>query len=164
MEERGQPGPPPAPPEGAGLARIVRWTKPRHYGDVAVAHLPLAFFAGALIGFSWLHARLAVNLQSCSLLRLTGIPCPFCGSSRSFAAMATGAWGQAWLNSPLACVLFVLVCAVFAWNAAALVLRVRLIRGEWLRLGTPRRRWVAGLLAAGLIAANWIYRLVNGFQ
>ena len=91
------------------------------------------------------------------------LTCPFCGFTRSFAAITAGEWGYAFQNSPLSFLLYAAVLLVFLWNAAALVFRVRLVRGRHLRW-SRRRLGMTAVLGALLILANWLYRLGSGLK
>jgi hypothetical protein len=102
-------------------------------------------------------------LKSCTFLWLTGYPCPFCGFTRSFWAMARGDWGFALYNSPLACLVYIAVAIVFAWNATGLLTGLQISRGPLLRSKAFRIRW--GSISIGVsLMVNWIYRLSLGLN
>jgi hypothetical protein len=103
------------------------------------------------------------GLVPCGFLNLTGHPCPFCGTTRAFTAMGHGAWTHAAAGSPLGAVLYVLTAATFV---ACLVGAFRPARIAGLRrfgADLSRRRWF-WVVAAGFVAANWIYRLAAGLK
>lgn len=96
---------------------------------------------------------------TCWLHRLTGIPCPSCGGTRAFVAMAHGHFVQGFLLNPLAAVAFVLILVAVPYCIA-----VVLLRKPRLRLTAVSSRDHATLVAsvAGLIAVNWTYLIVVG--
>jgi hypothetical protein len=121
---------------------------PRREGGSALKSLASLLGLMALAGVA-LHFQLP--LPPCPLREMTGVPCPFCGSTRTFAALAHLDFSAALRFNPLVCVA---VCGASAlWLLA------------WLRDGQPRlvprhlpgRRilW-QGLLGAALVA-NWVY-------
>ena len=100
-------------------------------------------------------ARVALHFQlpmpSCPLRELTGVPCPLCGSTRTFAALARLDFAAALRLNPLVC--------VAACGATALWLLV-VLRTEkslaWLRSLLVRGAMWKWLLAVAL-ALNWLY-------
>lgn len=139
------------------------WTRPCSYWDVVGLHLPFALVTGiALFLSEWVSCDI-VPIKQCTFLWLTGYPCPFCGFTRSFWAMAGGDWSFAIHNCPLACLVYAGVALVFAWNTTGLLLGIRITRGRFLRLrpGLGRR---AIFLVTVLFVLNWAYRLSLGLK
>lgn len=98
-----------------------------------------------------LEQRGAGTLETCALHRLTGHPCPTCGSTRVALGLARGAWLDALRLNPLVTLGLLLGGT---WLGA------RLVSGRSLTLDvTARERHV--LLALGLAAllANWAWVL-----
>jgi hypothetical protein len=81
----------------------------------------------------------------CPFRRHTGLPCPGCGGTHAFAAMAHGQWTAAWAYNPLAAVLFVLG---LAWLALAFTAP----RHRLLRPGPRAGVWLAAAFLAGSVA------------
>src|SRR5262245_12213889 len=116
---------------------------------------PLWAIAGLAV-LAWI-ARLALQWQlpfpQCWLRKLTGVPCPACGCTRSLAAWSSGNLEQALLLNPL----FFAVClGLLLWLALWIVQRT----SDRAVLDTIRAR--AGRLplwriAIALVATNWLY-------
>jgi len=102
--------------------------------------------AGAAVYLS-LHLDQVVSL--CLFKRLTHVPCPTCGFTRGVLCMLSGQIGLAWLYNPL-------LFSVLALFIAATGIRIIFARGLGIHL-TRIERIIAWLLAAGLLAANWVY-------
>lgn len=99
------------------------------------------------------HQKL--GLPPCTMLRFTGIPCPFCGMTTSFAHFAHGDPVGSFVTQPAGSVLFLLtVVAVifFAWRAA---IGHRDSPDDVIR-GISGRVWLVAL--AGLLLA-WAYKI-----
>jgi hypothetical protein len=99
---------------------------------------------------------IAPHLGSCTFRRLTGIPCPTCGTTRTALALLDLDLGAAIAVNPLATLVGV-VFIVGGWAALVWVL----LRGpvpvsglHWSRL------WTAATI--GLVLINWIYLIVTG--
>jgi len=108
----------------------------------------LLLLAGARLSLVW-----PIPLPFCLLKRLTGIPCPLCGTTRCLQACSRFDFAAALTWNPLALVACVGVAAWFtAWTAD------RLWNRRW--LGALRRALQVRPLKFGLIGAvflNWVY-------
>ena len=147
-------------PSSMPVLRIVR---PPSYWDVVGHHAPLALATGIALAASRFLPVQRLPLKFCLFSRGTGYPCPFCGMTRTFVAMAHAQWSAAWHNSPLAAGLFILTGLTFLWHALALAFGVRVVPGPALR---PGPRATRALLAGGalLVLLNWAYRLHAGLK
>ena len=116
---------------------------------------PMGIVAGLAV-LAWI-ARLALQWQlpfpQCWLRKLTGVPCPACGCTRSLAAWSAGDLQQALLFNPL----FFAVCVglllwLTLWTAQLTSHRPILdsVRTKAARLPLWR-------IAIVLVATNWLY-------
>jgi hypothetical protein len=152
-------------PKGKKMGNpLFFWNCPRSFWNVMGNHFPWVLFAGVpLLLAGWVPLKY-MPLIKCTFLRWTGYPCPFCGFSRSFWALAEGNWHWAFSNCPLSTMAYVSVFAVFIWNSFAVLFGIELKRGPWLRLGSRRKRWIVVGIISLLLLLNWIYRLQNGLR
>jgi hypothetical protein len=133
------------------------------YRTLLVYHLPWALIAGVVLLVSALLPLDRIAYTVCTFLRLTGYPCPSCGLTRGFVAMAHGQWLAVLHTCPLAALLYAATVLIFAVNTAALLCGVRLTPGRWLKWRA--RTWVVLLCFFGLlILLNWLYRLALGLK
>jgi len=114
-----------------------------HTGHVAAAVLAAAFVLplpvnGAIAGVPAL----------CPAWNLFGVPCPFCGMTRSFVCIGHGDFSAAFAYHPLGPLLFVST-AVFAAAGFS--------KGVW-RPSPPLVRLLATSFAA-MLGAAWVLRL-----
>ena len=114
--------------------------------------------AGALALAGWLrpdqrgygtHTQLTHG--PCVFRWITGIPCPTCGMTTSFAHMARLQVRQALRVQPFAAVLFVAVAAVVPVGLVAVA------RGRGPRLRVPPA-WVLGV-ALALLIGGWLWQV-----
>lgn len=110
---------------------------------------------GALVaGEAWLERRLGLDSTLCLFKRVTGHPCPTCGSTRGVLALLAGHPLRALAWNPLVFTLLALLLALFAFRAATGL--------------TPRLTWSRGsrrtalALAIAAVLANWAYLWVRG--
>ncbi|MCP5525037.1 MAG: DUF2752 domain-containing protein [Verrucomicrobiales bacterium] len=109
--------------------------------------LLLALLAGLLVAHQAVRAEWP--LPQCDFLRLTGHPCPFCGTTRSLAALGGGEFGAAFRWNPLV----VVTLAVFTLWALT-----RLVGIRWTWSGSPRFGW---LMLLFLVILNWLWQLTS---
>lgn len=96
----------------------------------------------------------------CPFRALTHLPCPGCGMTRAFCALAHGEFWRAIKLNALSPLLFLV--AMVAWaRAAATVLRAERCRLFLARLPRPTPRASKVMLA--LVIVWWVTRLVGGF-
>ena len=108
---------------------------------------------GLLAAAANLAMRWQVPLPFCALRKLTGIPCPACGSTRSLLAWTHLDPVAAFLFNPL----FFLACAgVAVWAAAWLYERIsaRPVLARWKNV-TQQLPVLRVVLS--LTAINWVY-------
>lgn len=110
-------------------------------------------WAGLAAGTAFLSDYLNRPIELCLLKRLTGIPCPTCGSGRAAAAILHGQFVQGWLFNPLVVTLSAVAIAV---------LLLRLLTGRTIQLRLSRRnRILAWILLAAATLVNWIYVIIR---
>lgn len=130
-----------------------------------LASIPVLLTSGGVLGVAaWLvpaaeghstHTQL--GMEGCTVLSLTGWPCPLCGMTTTFALMAHLRPFEAIYNQPFGVVLFVGVAAVFGVAAAELIAP----RDRWRRLWAmilAREVLLTSLFLLGLFAA-WIWKI-----
>lgn len=104
-----------------------------------------------LVGVAWVARRFDLPLPSCPFREWTGVPCPFCGSTRAFAALAELNFIGAFRLNPLVSFAALVGGTVWGWgllrggNAMTRLMAATQTRGHW--------KW----LLAGALSLNWIY-------
>ncbi len=102
--------------------------------------------------------HLQLGLGECTMMHLTGYPCPMCGMTTTFTLFAHLRPLDAFVNQPFGIVLFTATLVGAAVGLADLLSG----RGYWrmaLRWVDQRESKVAGLLLFGMFF-GWLYKLV----
>lgn len=103
-----------------------------------------------------------LGLGGCAMLTGTGVPCPMCGMTTTFAHLADLHLVEGTLNQPFGLVLFLGTVFSFALGTSDLLMP----RGRWrkvLAVVDRHEALVAGGLLVGLVA-GWAYKIVaSGF-
>lgn len=139
-ERRTNPEPPVQEPEPAGGrdSREPLWWLLAMLGAAALARVVM----------QW-----KIPLPACHFKQFTGVPCPFCGGTRTLRSAAELDLWTAFQFNPL---VFLAGVAVLGWFALWLLDRWR--TNPWLpRLKTRLQRWPLWWIAGGLVLANWAY-------
>ncbi len=100
-----------------------------------------------------------LGLGGCSMLVTTGVPCPMCGMTTTFAHLAHLHLLDALKTQPFGVVLFTLTAMTFLVGASDLLLPARRWRRalSWIE---PREGWIAGGLMVGL-GLGWAYKVLT---
>lgn len=125
---------------GSRLPRVPLWA-------VALVGVWLLLVLGGVLLERWQGAP----LETCLLHRVSGRPCPTCGSTRVVLAFLQGRWGAAFGWNPF-------VAVGLAGGTALLALR---LASGW-RPVLEANPWERNLLLAGgvgLLLANWVWVL-----
>jgi hypothetical protein len=122
---------------------------------------------GLAVVYGWLSLQFSTwgqerHLQVCLVKKITGLPCPSCGTTRGVIALLHGQVQTAlWLN-PLSTV------ALLAITGATLLLLADTLQpgrnrlGQaWNRIETTLRRPPVMIAFALLIAGNWIWNMIK---
>jgi len=129
--------------------------------DAAAAHLRTAAwvfsaFAAVALALSFLYAPEALPaLEVCTFRALTGLPCPGCGLTRGFCAVAHGRFAQATGFHPFSVPLFGLALVFLA--SPALVRIFPGLAGRRAQRVLGRATW----LLTGVLAVYGVWRMVQ---
>ena len=99
------------------------------------------------------HTRM--GLPGCTMLKFTGVPCPFCGMTTSFAHFAHGDPISSFVAQPMGSVLF-LITVVGAVFFARRVFIGHAESADGFVQRIPVWTWLMG---AGLLLAAWAYKI-----
>lgn len=116
---------------------------------------------GALLVFGLVGAMLPFERlpATCGMARLTGLPCPTCGATRTFRLMILGRWDLAFRFSPFAAALYLGLGGYLAYTVVSTAC------GHVLVWSPPRGvLWALGALLAAALALNYVYRLWMTFS
>ena len=101
---------------------------------------------------SGLGTHRALGLEDCQFLQRTGLPCPTCGMTTSFAWLMHGHPFQSFYTQPLGMILGVAAIILF-WAALYISITGNPVH-HLLRL-IDWRRWLVPLLGFGILAWAW---------
>lgn len=129
--------------------RLVRVQ--RRFPHIPAWAIALVLFHLALVG---LYVLLSAGTGEqpaplCNFRRLTGLPCPTCGTTRMVLALGRADFTAALAYNPLA---LLLLAVAVAWLVLRTVFRRRIVL---ITSTAARRAWTTVLIV--LVLANWAY-------
>ncbi|MFW6066056.1 MAG: DUF2752 domain-containing protein, partial [Planctomycetota bacterium] len=99
-----------------------------------------------------LSSRLGGTVDLCLFHRVTGMPCPTCGTTRGVLTLLSGRPFVAWTWNPL------VFTVLGVWVSLTVV---RLLTGRSLRVRlSPRQKAVAWVAIAAAVGVNWVYLIL----
>jgi Protein of unknown function (DUF2752) len=106
----------------------------------------LGAVAAASVAAAWVHQNHDPGAL-CPLRRVTGVPCPFCGSTTVFMEAGAGHWSAALTANPVTVVaaLIFLAAPLLALDPVATLGRI-----------PPRVLWIGGGV---LLVGSWLWQL-----
>lgn len=130
--------------------------------EVLACYLLAAMSGSILLGTHWLRIE-QLPVIPCSFKIITNHPCPFCGVVHAFWAAGHGNWLEAIYFCPLGYGLYLANFSLFIWSLTNIFSGLKNGIGTELSLSRPGGRSIF-LTPALLVAANWLYRLLMGFN
>jgi hypothetical protein len=125
-------------------------------GGIVVASTVLSVQGEHEVVVPWINRPLP---GTCTFLRVTGVPCPGCGLTRSFISIAHGRLRDAWRFNPAGILFFAVVAFQVPYRAWQIV-RIRQGRDE--HRFTSFDQWtIVGLI--GLLLVNWLVTVLTRF-
>lgn len=106
--------------------------------------------------------HLQLGLAPCTFFSWTGVPCPMCGATTTFALLAHFRVLEGLLNQPFAAVLFLLT----VWALLVSALEVLRPRNRWSLIYDRISPW-EGVLAIGflvLMVIGWFYKIMHMYM
>jgi len=137
---------------------LPAWFRPDSYWDVVVAHLPFVLLTGLALALPFWVSLRSLPLIGCTFLNVTGLPCPFCGFTRSFWSIQAGDISFAVYNYPISLAIYGLVILFFIWHFVALLMGIKIESGCYRLCRSGRVWWIIGTV----FFCNWVYRLSLG--
>lgn len=124
--------------------------------------------AACAAGYTWLLLTYYRNVSNesdfgvCLFKRVTGIPCPSCGSTRSVISLIKGDFADALLWNPFGILIMIILIVFPFWIGYDLAFRKKSLYNFYFQSEQfIRRKWIA-VAAIFLVLLNWIWNIYKG--
>lgn len=120
-----------------------------------------------LAGFAWImylhtYSHSSPGPGICMIKRITSIPCPSCGTSRSVLLIMNGDYVAALKMNPFGFLISLIILISPVWIFMDMMTKRNSFLLFYKTVETfIRIKWVA-ILMIGLVAANWIWNIMKG--
>lgn len=118
-----------------------------------------------LAGYIWLYYNLYLqNTKSssesfCMIKRITNIPCPSCGSTRSVSSLLHGDFAGAIYWNPLGLVVLAIMIVLPIWLAVDLILKKDSLLQSYKSTEKTLRKKTVAIPLIILVIINWIWNI-----
>ena len=130
--------------------------------------LYIFLFAACVLGYIWIAVASDRNLLNeadfgmCLFKRVTNIPCPSCGSTRSVIALINGDFSQALMWNPFGLVLLFFMIITPFWILGDIFLGKSTLFDFYKRSEKFLRQPLIAGMAFLIVLANWIWTIYKG--
>lgn len=133
-------------------------------GIVKRNNLYLFTVLAAIAGYAWVSWNYYIQdagsgMDLCLFRRVTGLPCPSCGTTRSVLSISHFHFSDAIYYNPIGFIIALALCILPLWILVDTIRRTSSFHKFYLRSEqVVRKKWVALLLIV-LVAGNWIWNI-----
>lgn len=130
----------------------------------------LYFFilAACFLGFIWIYVNLtnkhheAKSIDVCLMKRVTNIPCPSCGVTRSVVSLTKGDFLKAFLTNPLGYIVLIIMIVAPLWVFYDFSLKKKSFFQFYQTLENYIRKPTIAVILITLVIVNWIWNIYKG--
>ncbi len=125
-------------------------------------------FAACVLGYIWIFLQYipsfaqSASAEVCLIRKLSGIPCPSCGSTRSILALLNGNPAQAWAFNPLGFLLLLILLISPIWIIADVLMKSESLHRFYLRVEKLLQNRMVAVPMVVLILLNWLWNISKG--
>lgn len=119
-------------------------------------------------GYIWLFLNKNLNLtqdkpiEVCLIKRVTNIPCPSCGSTRSVISLTNGNFVEAFDYNPIGFILAFVMLVVPIWVVKDIVYQTNSLFVYFLKIESYLNKPKYAIYLVLLIVFNWIWNIEKG--
>ena len=123
-----------------------------------------------VIGYAWLWSKFnqlsvidSPEIGFCIFKKLTTIPCPSCGSTRSIISLIKGDWVQSMHWNPMGFIIISILIICPIWILIDLITTGNSLFKAYIQFEKHlKTKWIA-LTAIALILTNWGWNIYKGY-
>jgi len=125
--------------------------------------LYLFIVLASIAGYLWVswnyYQDSRSSLDLCLFKRVTGLPCPSCGTTRSVLSISHFHFSDAIYYNPIGFIIALALCVLPFWILVDTIRRTGTFHKFYLNAEqVVRKKWIAALLVS-LVACNWVWNI-----
>jgi hypothetical protein len=117
-------------------------------------------------GYTWLIFTIQLELKNsggvCLIKRVTGVPCPSCGSTRSVLNLLHGEILEALYINPFGLIIAVIMLTLPIWIIFDITTKKRTLYDFYFRVESFIRKPIIAIPLVLLVILNWIWNITKG--
>jgi len=119
-----------------------------------------------IAGYIWLIFTIQLELRNsggvCLIKRVTGVPCPSCGSTRSVLNLLHGDFLKALYINPFGLIIAVIMLVLPIWIVFDIATKKRTLYDFYFRVESFIRKPAIAIPLILLVILNWIWNIKKG--
>jgi len=125
-------------------------------------------FIACLAGYIWLYFSITKKItenksvQLCLIKRVTNIPCPSCGSTRSVISLTKGDFIRALNFNPIGYLVAIIMLTAPIWIISDTIKKTKTFFNFYLKIETYLKRPKIAIPLLLLVISNWIWNITKG--
>ena len=125
-------------------------------------------FIACLAGYIWLYFSITKKItenksvQLCLIKRVTNIPCPSCGSTRSVISLTKGDFIRALNFNPIGYLVAIIMLTAPIWIISDTIKKTKTLFNFYLKIETYLKRPKIAIPLLLLVIINWICNITKG--
>ncbi|MDR0864483.1 MAG: DUF2752 domain-containing protein [Candidatus Symbiothrix sp.] len=119
-------------------------------------------FVACMAGYVWVFFNLFYHSNrhvGCLFHKITHIPCPSCGSTRSVLSLLQGHWGDAFYANPFGFLITVLMIVLPLWIAGDVLSKKESFFRSYQTIESLIKKKSIAIPALALVLSNWIWNI-----
>lgn len=128
--------------------------------------LYLFLLFACFVGYSWLlfslqheHEIQSQEFAVCLFKKVTTVPCPSCGTTRSVMQLSHGNFLSAILINPFGIIVGLIMLVAPVWIGYDFIQKKKTFYTTYLRIETILRKRKVAIVLIVLVVANWIWNI-----
>ena len=124
-------------------------------------------FTACIAGYIWLFIGMSEEhgkskLEVCFIKKITNIPCPSCGSTRSILSLIKGDFMEAFYINPMGYLIAFILFLSPIWIIADIITKRNSLFNFYQRVETDIKRPQLAIPLVIIVIINWIWNITKG--
>ncbi|WP_445747199.1 DUF2752 domain-containing protein [Polaribacter sp.] len=130
--------------------------------------LNVLIVSACVVGYAWLFFHISENFTDfsnfkvCLIKKVTGIPCPSCGTTRGVVSITKGHFLEAIQTNPFSFLVAITMIISPIWIAFDVIMKKRTLFNFYQKVEKQLIKPKIAILLIVLVLLNWIWNIAKG--